>query len=276
MVERLKVAIEKARASRAAGGAPAIDPVVRPPRRPPAARDAWLSLPEVALDADHLESERIVSHRKSDPAHVVFDVLRTRLMRVLKEKGWRRVLVTSPSKGCGKTVVCCNMALSLSRQADYRTILVDADLRSPRIASCLGLDRMSYDLPRYLRGEIGAEEHFVRVGQNLALGLNTEPVRDSAELISDAQTVHRLGEMVTQLKPDAVIHELPPLLLSDDALAFLGSADCVLLVAAANQTRPEEIEECERLLADNTNYLGVLLNKCDDWHGKSKYYAHYS
>ncbi len=76
-------------------------------------------------------------------------------------------------------------------------------------------------------------------------------------------------------RPDAVIYDLPPLLVSDDAIGFLPQVDCVLLVAAAGQTTPTEIDECERLLGETTNFLGVLLNKCEVKNSDAYQYGYY-
>lgn len=261
MVERLKVAINKAREIR--GGAPS-EAMVRPsrPTSPSAVAERWERLEELTLNPAHLNKERVVSFLKSDPAHVVFDVLRTRLLKVFKDNGWSRLAITSPTKGCGKTFVSCNLALSLARQPDVRTMLIDMDLKAPRIASCLGL-KDPRSIAWFLTGQTAPEAYLRRIGPNLALGLNTERVRDSAELIGDDVTAATLTATRHGYAPDLTIFDLPPILVSDDAIAFLPQVDAVLLVVAAGETRPDDIAECERLLGDNTNFLGVLLNKCE-------------
>jgi hypothetical protein len=52
------------------------------------------------------------------------------------------------------------------------------------------------------------------------------------------------------------------MLVSDDAMAFVGQVDAVLLIAAAETTSIRQIEACERDLASLTNVMGVILNKC--------------
>ncbi len=76
-------------------------------------------------------------------------------------------------------------------------------------------------------------------------------------------------------RPDAVIYDLPPMLVSDDTIGFLPHVDCVLLIAAAGQTKVAEIEECERLLGETTNFLGVLLNKCEANNSDAYQYSYY-
>jgi len=286
LVERLKKAIDKARAHRervlAGAAPPTVDseaPLQGPPRGPmeanaPAGRSPWAALREVTLDAAHLERKRVVTYGKSDPAHVAFDILRTRLLKVFKDNGWSRLAITSPTKGCGKTFVSANLALSLARQAECRTVLIDMDLKLPGLAGTLGL-AAPCSIKSYLTGHERPEDYFQRVGLNLALGLNTERVRDSAELLQDERTAQALALMRKLYRPDAVIFDLPPMLVSDDAIGFLPNVDCVLLVAAAGQTNPAEIEEFERLLGETTNFLGVLLNKCEVTTSDAYQYSYY-
>jgi len=270
LVERLKKAIDKARAHREQVLAGAVPSSVSPEERPrdpveataPADLSPWTALEEVMLDVAHLERSRIVSYQKNDPAHVVFDVLRTRLLKVFRDNGWSRLAITSPTGGCGKTFVAANLALSLARQAECRTMLIDMDLRVPKLAGTLGLTTPS-QIEWYLTGQTRPEAYFRRVGPNLALGLNTERVRDSAELIQDECTAQALARMCDLYRPNAVIYDLPPMLVGDDAIGFLPRVDCVLLIAAAGQTKAAEIEECERLIGETTKFLGVLLNKCE-------------
>lgn len=280
MVERLKHAIEKARALREAETVDlrTADPVAAP--RPPAASGAapvvtpttafWSSLRELKINPERLIRSRIVTHDKSDVAHIPFDLLRTRLIKVFRDNGWKRVAITSPNKGCGKTLVAANLAFSLARQPDYRTLLIDMDLKAPEMARTLG-QKDAPPLAWLLGGRTQPEAALTRIGANLALALNGERVRDSTELIQDEKTVKLLASIIARLDPDVVIYDLPPMLVSDDAIAFVQHVDCVLLVAAAGQTTAKDIESCERMFAGQVNFLGVLLNKAEDGVNRKAY-----
>jgi Mrp family chromosome partitioning ATPase len=304
MVERLKVAIEKARASRAGGasagqgpgqgpgqnpgqnpgqgmadppwaperpgGAPAGAPEGAPGGRRPrpaatgaAAADPWLALEEITLDPRALLRERIVTRDKSDPAHIAFDALRTRLLKALHDNRWSRVAITSPTKGCGKTMVACNLAFSLARQPESRCMLVDLDLRMPQIAARLGQPDAPAIEP-YLLGEVSPRDYFRRAGANLAIGLNSARVWNAAELVQSRRVAATLASSLELFRPTVVLFDMPPMLTSDDVLAFLPNIDGVILVVGGGQTRAGEIEECERLMAEHTNFLGVVLNKAED------------
>ncbi|MGV8954718.1 MAG: hypothetical protein ACOH2M_26710, partial [Cypionkella sp.] len=94
----------------------------------------WESLASVDLDAATLTHNGIFIEASDHPAAVGFDILRTRLLHGLAEKGWRRIAVTSPTHGCGKSFVAINLALSLARRPSSRSVLLDLDLRHPEIA----------------------------------------------------------------------------------------------------------------------------------------------
>ncbi|MEL6264107.1 MAG: CpsD/CapB family tyrosine-protein kinase [Pseudomonadota bacterium] len=268
MVERLKDAITKARARREggpgsvpAGGTNAgTGPVAAPSAQ---IDELWNGLTELPIDADKMRRERIVSFQKTDPSHVTFDVLRTRLLKVMRENGWTKLAITSPTKGCGKTVITMNLAFSLSRHPNFRTMLIDMDLKAPRVASVLGASGKR-QISWFLTGQTAPEKYMNRIGDNLAVALNNTRVRDSAELIESQQTEASLAHAQRLLRPEIVLFDLPPMLVNDDALAFTAIADCVMLVISAGESKAADIDECERLLSANCNFLGILLNKHRD------------
>ncbi|MEM7683613.1 MAG: CpsD/CapB family tyrosine-protein kinase [Pseudomonadota bacterium] len=291
MVERLKIAVAKARAQRARvaagavadGGVPAdvyglpqsVSPGSPPVEDaacaadgtgpiPPATVDAaWTALEPVELNPAHLERNRIITHDRTDPAHAAFDVLRTRILRVFKKHGWTRLGITSPSKGCGKTFVASNLAFSLARHAECRTVLLDLDLRLPSLSKVLGVGQIE-PIDWFLSGDVEPERFLHRSGENLALGLSAKKTPNPAETLLAPTAAEALARMHARLAPDIVIYDLPPMLAADDVLGFLPQLDCVLLVVGGGKTRPDEVTECERLLADQTHLLGVLMNKAED------------
>lgn len=223
----------------------------------------WESLSPVALRADHLIGNGLFSNVSSDQAATVFDILRTRLLGGLAEKTWRRVAVTAPTHGCGTSLVAANLALSLARRPDGRTVLMDFDLRRPRLAQLLGVTDV-HPLTEFLSGEQPLEALFRRVGRGLALGLNAEPVEDAAALLLNPDTGAALEAMLGQLDPEVVIYDMPPALTSDDVMAMAPHLDCVLLVCDGTKTSPEDMRACERLFAGHLPLMGVVLNRGQD------------
>lgn len=270
MVEALKLAVQKARAMRArAGGQDQISmsgaaaQVPLPQEREQSNRDAtWAALETIRLSKSHLERNRLIAHAQTDPAHTAFDVLRTKLLGVFAKKGWTRLGISSPGKGCGKTFTAANLALSLSRQSDCRTLLVDMDLRAPSLARTLGVP-VETPMAELLRGEVEPTDFLLCHNKNLALALNPKKVRDAAEMILSTSTASTLDKMHDLLAPDVVIYDLPPMLACADVMGFLPQLDCVLLVVGGGKTRASDVTECERLLGDQTQLLGVILNEAE-------------
>lgn len=239
---------------------PPLLPLRPAPRRTEASEALWTALPEAPLKPARLRRNRVVTPEKHDPAHMAYDMLRTRVLQRFRAEGWRRLALTSPAPGCGKTLTALNLAFSVARQRRLRVLILDFDLRRPSLAGLLGLKRVPC-VSRWLLGETAVEETFLRLAPNLAAGLAAGPLRHSTELLLDEGSLEALVELEHALAPDLVIYDLPPLLASDDAAAFLEHVDAGLLVAAAGETALSEVDLCARQLASLTTDLGVILNK---------------
>lgn len=220
----------------------------------------WPTLEKVTLNPGHLERNRIVALHPGHSA-ASFDVMRTNLLRTLRTNGWTRVAVTSPTPACGKSTVAANLAFSLARLADTRVLLVELDLRHPSLSRMLGVEGGQNFAASLAEGKLDFAQ-IRRAGDNLAVALNSRPVENPAELLSAARTADIIDEIEAQLRPDVVIFDLSPVLVSDDAIAFLDQVDCALVVAAADESTVAEIEKCGKDLAKRTQVLGVVLNKC--------------
>ncbi|WP_245416207.1 CpsD/CapB family tyrosine-protein kinase [Microvirga sp. 17 mud 1-3] len=233
-----------------------------PPLPPSQASDpVWKKLPQVRLDRKHTAQSRIVTIDRFDAASFRFDILRTKVLKVLRQNNWTSVAITSPTPGCGKTVLAVNLAFSFANLKDCRTVLVDLDLRRPQVGNVLGLEK-KHSMERFLRGDSSIEESFTRCGENIAVGTNEYPASCAAELLQDPRTAPAIRSLKEKLKPDVMIFDLPPMLINDDVLAFLPNVDCVILVAAAETSTFSEVDACERNLARESQVLGVVLNKC--------------
>ena len=225
------------------------------------ARSAWGDLRPFKPDPARLRGHRIVTYERADPAHIAYDMMRTRLLQFLRQNEWTSVAVTSPTANCGKTTTCLNLAFSLAYQQDTRTVLMDVDLRRPSMAQVLGLQE-THSMARILDGTGQIEDHFVRYGETLAIGTNDRPSRYPSELLQHKSAGEALEKVRARLAPDVILYDMPPMMSNDDVMAFLPHVDCVLLVAAAETSTIDEIDRCERELGSQTNVLGVVLNKC--------------
>lgn len=232
----------------------------------------WESLGPVHLDATILAGNGLFPESSNAPAAAAFDHLRSRVLHGLAQKGWRRIAVTSPTHGCGKSFVATNLALSLARRPESRTVLLDLDLRRPALADLLGL-REAPPLSDFLSGEQPLESVFRRFGRTLALGLNGQPVAAAAEQLHSPDTASAMAAMMEQLDPEVVIADLPPVLAGDDVLALAPMVDAVLLVTDGTRSSPAEIRAAERALEGRIPLLGVVLNRAEERASRSYGYG---
>ena len=222
--------------------------------------DTWAEMPVLKVRPRTLIRRRITALEGGSGTKEI-DQLRTRILQQMRARGWKRLAITSPSPGCGKTYLAVNLGFSLARQTDQRAVVGELDLRRPTMAKLLGItDRASFG--RVLAGEAVVEDCAVRASRNLAFLTNASSTRNSAELLQSARAKRVLDEIEARLAPTITLFDLPPMQQGDDALAFAERVDCMLIVAAAGQTTVREIDVCERDLAAQTNVLGVVLNKC--------------
>ncbi len=264
-MERIQKALNKARTTRGSGAVSD----KRPDRtRMPqgtivsdVVESAWAELPEFSPDPKLLAKNRVLTFGGGKDS-AQFDLLRTRVLQQMTANNWRRVAVTSPGGSCGKTTTCANLAFSLMRQSEVRTVVGEFDLRRPNLAKLLGISAGSMQFSRSMTGTTSPEDHMVRCGKNLAFGVNHRPEHNPSELLQSSQLGDGLKYLEDKFDPTLMIFDMPPMLVADDLLGFLKHVDCVLLVAAAGKTTVSEVDICERELSEHTNVLGVALNKC--------------
>jgi protein-tyrosine kinase len=221
----------------------------------------WEMLPECRFDSTAIDRRLLVAIDRSDPAHLAFDMLRTRIIQALREKNWTSVAITSPSDGCGKTLTAINLAFSLSHQSDCRTLLMDFDFRRPSIGSALAL-KPRRSLEGVLRSDVDIADAAHRYSKNLAIAVNDRTIDFAAELLQGANIEKALAAIRKRLNPDIILFDLPPMLANDDVTAFLPSVDSALLVVRSEITTREDADACESGLSRSTNVLGIVLNDC--------------
>ncbi|MDH5797148.1 MAG: CpsD/CapB family tyrosine-protein kinase [Paracoccaceae bacterium] len=260
-MERLQAAMEKARRNRnAARPKNQVEKTAEPATIKQSAEPSLFSdLPEIKISGLTARNHRITTQQNSK-ASAPYDMLRSRMLRLMKEHGWRSAAITSPNQGCGKTTVTVNLALSLARQKDLRILVLDLDLRRPAMQKILG-HKPSHNFWEVLTGEVSAKDQLMRFGENVAFGLNNKAIRNPSELLQSRRTQAALDTLLNQYNPDIVLIDMPPMLASDDNVGFLPNVDCGLLVAAADNTTMSQLDICEKELSELTNVLGVVLNK---------------
>jgi Mrp family chromosome partitioning ATPase len=150
-------------------------------------------------------------------------------------------------------------------------VLVDMDLRKPSINRHLGIS-WRYGVGDFLRGSVPLQKVAVNPGiDRLAVVLGERPCQNSSEMISSPRTAE-LVEQVKQGEGRIAVFDMPPILASDDMLAFSPLVDAVLIVVAQGKTKLADLPAARELL-QNMNVIGVVLNQCSDEVAPYYYYG---
>ncbi len=182
------------------------------------------------------------------------------------------ILVTSATAGDGKTSTAANLAVSAAR-VGLRTLLVDADLRRPTVATRFGLGRTTGVSDVLLNGD-HFRDHVVDVGipELLVLPAGTLPPNPNELLASPAM---RALERDLLKHADIVIYDSPAVLAVSDALELGRHVDLAVIVARAGVTGRRQLGSAiERLDQVGTDVAGTVLNDInakDDGY----YYSYY-
>jgi len=221
----------------------------------------------VRLNSQYLATHRVITDEISG-ASAAYKMLRTRVLQRMRRNGWKSLAVTGTRPDEGKSLTAINLSISLARDLETSVMLTDLDLRKPSLHRHLGI-RPPYSIHDYLRGAAPLTKVAFRPGfERLGVILNDRPIGDSSETLASPAA----GRLVETLKagPDRIaVFDLPPVLASDDMLAFSPHVDAVLMVVAPGRTRRNDLTAAFRLIED-MNLVGIVLNK--SWEDVAPYY----
>ncbi|HSV72108.1 MAG TPA: CpsD/CapB family tyrosine-protein kinase [Methylibium sp.] len=196
---------------------------------------------------------------RAEPAET-FRMLRNQLLQRMQPEGHRLLAVTSARRIDGKSTTAANLALSIAAHYDAAVLLVDADLSGQGLQRLFGFDGAP-GLCEHLRRGVPLAELLINPGvpRLVVLPATGEPVADSAELLATRAARQLFGEMKQRYQDRYIIVDLPPLLDTADALAFLPQVDTTLLVVEQHGTAVPDLETAAELLAP-FNVVGTVLS----------------
>ncbi|MBI4581908.1 MAG: CpsD/CapB family tyrosine-protein kinase [Planctomycetes bacterium] len=175
------------------------------------------------------------------------------------DEGAPVIVVTSPSRGDGRSTVAANLAICAAALGGCRTLAVDADLDRPGLSKLLGSSGKP-GLADVLAGKAECEEFTKPVGHgNLALlpaGRGSSPL-----IVAQARRVRELVG-IWRSRFDWIVVDSPPMLVSAAAAVLAKAASGALLVLRAGRTRPEVLDAAlARLDEGCIRTLGAVLNR---------------
>ena len=189
-----------------------------------------------------------------------FRTLRSRLYHTREKIALKKILVTSALPKEGKSFTAANLAEVLVRQHGRRVLLIDGDLRGPRLHTMLGTTA-SPGLSDYLQGK-SDEFSIMQRGslENLFFIPSGDQISDPAELVANGRLRFLLQRVEALF--DWIIIDSPPAVPVSDASVLAKACDGVLMVVRSNATPVDMARRARQEFPDQV-LVGVVLNGTD-------------
>ncbi|HLO31259.1 MAG TPA: polysaccharide biosynthesis tyrosine autokinase [Anaerolineales bacterium] len=224
------------------------------------------------------EAGLYVVRQPRSPVSEAFRLLRTNLEFAGVDHPIRRLLVTSTGPNEGKTTIVVNLAAVIS-QGGRKVVLMDADLRRPKLHRFLGLPNQ-FGLSDLFRGEVTMPmiTQHIRDLENVSVITTGSLPPNPSELLGSLKMDHILDE--AQRGSDLVILDSPPSLVADVQI-LAAKVDAVVMVVYPGHTQADAAQAAmEQLKRAGTRVVGVVLNRIPrhraDYYGGYRYYSPYN
>lgn len=226
------------------------------------------------LESKEGDIEKIVTQEPQNVISENYKSIRTSILLSSPDKPPQSILITSMGPEEGKTVTSTNLAITIAHSG-YSVLLVDGDLRKPRVHKIFGLDNAK-GLSTYLAGASHDVSIFKGPLQNLSILPSGPLPPNPSELLGS----HRMHQLMKALRErfQIIIWDSPPLMTVTDSLILSRILDGTIVVTRAGKTTYEIIRRGLRDLKGRqpgdteTHLLGIVINAFDV--KKSDYYYH--
>ena len=235
---------------------------------------AWIPNIGGVDERTNKEFEFIVAKRPDAIPSEAFRALRTRIQfsKLGKDK-IKTILVTSSAPREGKTTVSVNLAGSFAL-ANKKAIVLDADLRKPRVHSVFKAKRYP-GFTDYFFGQVSYDEILRKSEMENLYYITTGTIPPNpSEILGSPKMEEFLDNLRKEF--DVIVIDSPPVIAVTDSEILSRLVDASILVVSANDTEIELMEKSVELLShDNGSFIGVLLNRFSYKSGYGSYYKYY-
>ncbi len=237
-----------------------------------------LDLPSIALEqfpslsVSIAPSSRLVSVGAEESLGAEkFRFLAVKLRQMRQSRPLKKILITSTIPQEGKSTVAANLACTLARRKQHKTLLLEGDLRRPTAAEKFGLGRLP-GLCEWLSGQ--AEN--INLYRLESLGFWILPAGSAPENPLELMQSGKMANLMLQLEAwfDWIVIDSPPVLPLADASIWSRMADGILLVTRRGVTEKQQLQRGLEAI-ERSKLLGALVNSSSNA-AHSDYYQRYT
>jgi len=188
-----------------------------------------------------------------------YRILRTNMQSLKTEKPIKAIAITSSTHSEGKTITAINLAISMARDLNKKSILlVDADLRRARIAKYFGINP-EMGLSDLISDGANIDNALLNIGiENLTVLPAGKIPHNPAEILGSTKLKNLISEL--RQKFDYIIFDTPPVIPVTDAVLLGAQTDGMLMVVKAGKTQKGVVMHSEGLLKQaQAKLLGYVL-----------------
>jgi capsular exopolysaccharide synthesis family protein len=219
-----------------------------------------LVAPRPVPEVTHAGADILVTGTRRHDAVEQYRKLAATLHHVQANRGIRVLLCTSAIMSEGKTVTAANLALTLSHSYQRNVLLVDADLRRPRLHSVFDVPNTD-GLYEALGADTDRKVNVVRLSPRLSLVTAGRPGADPVHVLTSERLARVLEDAGTAF--DWVIIDTPPVLILPDAGLLMGLVDGAVFVVGAGMTTHRMAKRATEALGRD-RIVGVVMNRAAD------------
>ena len=190
-----------------------------------------------------------------------FNLIRSKLVALQRDRGWRMLGVVSATPNVGKSFVSANVAAAMSRDPRFQTYLMDLDLRRGTIREIFDIETEGGVLDYLEQSDpLTVLSGFRPEGQELIIIPSVAAPVPSAELLANERATSLFRSMRSSDERNYFICDLPPVFANDDAAIIMEALDGYMIVAQDGKTTQREITATVEMLG-RERLAGVVLNK---------------
>ena len=209
---------------------------------------------------DDMQEPRLIDEDTPFPIREAYKALYTNVRYLNIEGKCKKIVVTSAVPGEGKTTLSINLAITLAQNLEEkRVLLIDADMRRPRIASTLNIDPQTRGLSEFLAG-LDNDPNFEYIAQHKLMVLTAGGQNANPTKLIGSDRMRKLLDACEE-EFDYVIIDTPPVTVVTDAILFNTNVSGYIIATRSEYSNANKLSECVNSLEQvGAEIFGIVLS----------------